>query len=54
MAYDIGALIANLIMNYISTQAIIEDESTRTAHSDYLNKMIKDTVDLFRSKSLAI
>jgi len=54
MAYDIGALIANLIMNYISTQAIIEDENTRTAHSDYLNKMIKDTVDLFRSKTLAI
>lgn len=54
MAYDIGALIANLIMNYISTQAIIEDADVRNTHSDYLNKMIIDTVDLFKSKSLTI
>ncbi len=54
MAYDIGALIANLIMNYISTQAIIEDDHVRSTHSDYLNKMIIDTVNLFKSKSLAL
>lgn len=54
MAYDIGALIANLIMNYISTDATVEDEAQRSSHMNYLNKMIMDTVDLFKEKSLKI
>jgi 5-methylthioribose kinase len=54
MAYDIGALIANLIMNYISTEAIVEDDAQRIKHMKYLNKMIVDTVNLFKDKSLKI
>ena len=54
MAYDIGALIANLIMNYISTQAIVQDQTTRNVHNNYLTKTIIEIINLFKSKSLNI
>lgn len=54
MAYDIGALVANLIMNYISTQASSLDENLKEKHSTFLRTALKDTVDLFKEKALAI
>lgn len=54
MAYDIGALLANLIMNYISTEARCEDEELKKKHKDYLLQTIKDTVNLFKSKALKL
>lgn len=52
MAYDIGALVANLIMNYVSTQARIEPGEKREKHLNFLKESIKDVVDLFAQKSL--
>lgn len=54
MAYDVGALIANLIMNYISTDAILEEGFLKTSHKDYLLKALNDVVDLFKEKMLAM
>ncbi|MCY6485877.1 S-methyl-5-thioribose kinase [Clostridium aestuarii] len=54
MAYDIGALIANIIMNYISTKAILEEGSKKEKHLNYLLKITRDVVNLFREKSLKI
>lgn len=53
MAYDVGCLIANLIMNYISTLAFLEDGSKRQNHLDYLLDTMEDIVDLFTEKMLA-
>ncbi|PKM49914.1 MAG: S-methyl-5-thioribose kinase [Firmicutes bacterium HGW-Firmicutes-7] len=52
MAYDIGALIANLIMNYISTDAILDEGTTKAVHLEYLSSALSDVVDLFKQKSL--
>lgn len=54
MAYDIGALIANLVMNYISANAILEDSYQKAEMLDYLLKVIEDVIDLFKEKSLKI
>lgn len=54
MAYDIGALMANLVMNYLSTQAIVEDEEKREKHSTWLLDAIEKTIDLFTEKFLAL
>ncbi|SHK03052.1 S-methyl-5-thioribose kinase [Paramaledivibacter caminithermalis] len=54
MAYDIGALLANLIMNYISTEARCEDEELKRKHKEYLLQTIKDIVNLFKSKALKL
>ena len=54
MAYDGGALIANLIMNYLSTLARLEDGPQRQAHLDWLIKTTVEVVDLFKEKSLAL
>ncbi len=54
IAYDIGALVANLIMNYISTEARCEDSVLREKHQEFLLNALKDTVDLFREKAFAI
>lgn len=54
MAYDIGALLANLIMNYISTEARCEDEELKKKHKEYLLQTLKDTVNLFKSKALKL
>lgn len=51
MAYDIGCLLGNLIMNFISVQAQVEGKK-RKEMSSYLQKAIKDTVDLFSTKFL--
>lgn len=54
MAYDIGALIANLIMNYLSTEASLPEGELKDKHLEFLLEALKDTIDLFTSKSLAI
>ena len=54
MAYDVGVLIGNLIMNYLSTLARLEDGPQRQAHLDWLIKTTVEVVDLFKEKSLAL
>jgi 5-methylthioribose kinase len=54
MAYDIGALIANLIMNYVSANAFLDGDSKKEEMLDYLLKAIADVIDLFKEKSLKI
>ncbi len=54
MAYDIGALFANLIMAYISADAWIENETVKNRQKDYLLDTIKNTVNLFNKKFLAL
>jgi len=54
MAYDIGALIANLIMAYISADAWIIEEDVKQRQKDYLSQTLKETIDLFKEKFLAI
>ncbi len=54
MAYDIGALIANLIMNYISTKASLEEGQLRSKHEKFLLDAIRDVVDMFKSKALEL
>ena len=53
IAYDTGALVANLIMNYISSDAIFDGELKET-HKEYIMNALKDTVDLFIKKFLDI
>jgi 5-methylthioribose kinase len=52
MAYDIGAVIANLIMNYISTKARVKAGEKQDRHLEFLRVSIKDTIDMFVNKSL--
>ncbi len=54
MAYDIGALIANLIMNYISTKASLEEGELRQKHEAFLLDAIREVIDQFKAKSLDI
>ncbi|NLL48709.1 MAG: S-methyl-5-thioribose kinase [Firmicutes bacterium] len=54
MAYDVGALVANLIMNYISTLAWLPEGEKRQNHLDYLLTATKDVVDLFAEKFLKL
>ncbi|MCG8484761.1 MAG: S-methyl-5-thioribose kinase [Clostridia bacterium] len=54
MAYDIGALIANLIMNYLSSDAIVENEEIKEKHMSYLLTTMGEVIDLFREKSLRL
>lgn len=54
MAYDIGALIANLIMNYISTKASLEEGELRQKHEAFLLEAIRDVIDQFKAKALDI
>lgn len=52
MAYDVGALLANLIMNYISTLARLESGPKRDEHLQFLIQTTADIVDQFKEKSL--
>ncbi|PKM66768.1 MAG: S-methyl-5-thioribose kinase [Firmicutes bacterium HGW-Firmicutes-2] len=52
MAYDVGALIANLIMNYISTKASLDKGELRSKHEKFLLDSIRDVVDMFKAKFL--
>ncbi len=52
MAYDIGALIANLIMNYIATKASLEEGELRQKHEAFLLDAIREVIDQFKIKSL--
>ena len=54
MAYDIGALIANLVMNYISTDARIENRERCDVHNEYLLNTMRDVIDLFKEKFLRL
>jgi len=54
MAYDIGALMANLVMNYLSTQACDIEETKKKTHLDWLLLTIEKTLDLFKEKFLVI
>ncbi len=54
MAYDIGALMANLVMNYLSTNAWVEDEAKKKAHLDWLLDATEKTLDLFAEKFLKL
>jgi 5-methylthioribose kinase len=53
IAYDTGALVANLIMNYISADASFTGD-LKEKHKAYMLNTLKDTVDLFIKKFLAI
>lgn len=54
MAYDIGALIANIIMAYISADARIEEINVKNRQKDYLLNTLEKTVDLFQEKFLKL
>lgn len=54
MAYDIGALIANLAMNYLSTDATLEDGTIKEKHLAFLLKTIGEVIDLFKVKTLKL
>lgn len=54
MAYDIGALIANLVMNYLSTNATLEEGPKKEHHLDYLLNTMASVIDLFKEKSLKL
>ncbi len=54
MGYDVGALIANLVMNYISTDAMVEDENRRETHKEYLLSSMRDVIDIFKEKFLSL
>ncbi len=52
IAYDIGPLVANLTMNYLSTIARIEDRNKKQIHLDWLIKTIEECIDMFSEKFL--
>jgi len=54
MAYDIGALVANIIMAYISADARIEEINVKNRQKDYLLNTLEKTVDLFQEKFLKL
>ena len=54
IAYDIGALIANLIMNYLSTDVRCNDTGLKNKHMAYLLDTIKDVIDVFRDKCMKL
>ena len=51
IAYDVGALIANLIMNYLYTKTR-EDSDEKVAHEKWLESAIVDCIDMFADKFL--
>ncbi len=54
ISYDVGALIANLVMNYISTDSMVEDEEKREAHKEYLLDTTREVIDVFKEKFLKL
>ena len=53
-AYDIGALLANIMMAYISADARIEEVNLKQRQKDYLVNTLEKTVDLFQEKFLKL
>lgn len=53
IAYDIGALVANLIMNYLATWFGMEEGNEKQEYCQWLLKTIKDTVDVTKQKFFA-
>lgn len=51
IAYDVGALIANLVMNYLYTKTV-EDSPEKEAHEKWLKSTIVDCIDMFAGKFL--
>ncbi len=54
MAYDIGCIIANLIMNYLSTKWSCKDVTLRKKHMDYLSATIEQVVDQTKTQFLSL
>lgn len=54
ISYDVGALIANLVMNYISTDSMVEDEEKREAHKEYILNTTREVIDVFKEKFLRL
>lgn len=52
IAYDIGVLLANLIMNYESVQMRCSNNALKNKHKTFLISAIEDVIDLFRNKFL--
>ncbi|TLS38301.1 S-methyl-5-thioribose kinase [Pseudalkalibacillus caeni] len=47
IGFDVGAFIANLILNYLSQEARLTDTSERNEFQDYLLAVIKETWEVF-------
>ncbi|MBF9017960.1 MULTISPECIES: S-methyl-5-thioribose kinase [unclassified Oceanispirochaeta] len=54
MAYDIGNVIANLIMNYLSAFYSMADGDKKDNFCRYMLSTIKDTVDVTKAKFLSV
>jgi 5-methylthioribose kinase len=54
MAYDIGALMANLLMNYLSTVYMVKDEGKKKVHLEWLKQTTENTLDMFKEKFLEL
>lgn len=50
ISYDLGVLIANLIMNYESVDGRYNEISLKRNHLTFLSSTIKDIIDLFKEK----
>ncbi|MDC7127005.1 MAG: S-methyl-5-thioribose kinase [Spirochaetales bacterium] len=53
IAYDIGALVANLIMNYLSSFYGMQEGPEKEKYCSWMLKTIKDTVDVTKTKFLS-
>lgn len=54
MGFDIGAVFANLLLNYAGQQYWISDEAKREQFRQYLLETIADTWNLFQDKFLSL
>ncbi|MBI9107900.1 MAG: S-methyl-5-thioribose kinase [Spirochaetales bacterium] len=54
MAYDIGNVIANLIMNYLSAFFSMEEGAGKDEFCTYMLETIRDTVDVTKAKFLSV
>ncbi|WP_442962169.1 S-methyl-5-thioribose kinase [Pseudogracilibacillus sp. SE30717A] len=50
IGYDVGNVIANLILAYVHARFTIEDETERNSYVNYLKKTIREVVNLFKDK----
>jgi 5-methylthioribose kinase len=54
MAYDVGAVLQNLVLNYLSHYAHTPDPTERAAYQDYLLDMVRDIWNEFARKFDAV
>ena len=50
MGFDIGAFIANVLLNYLSQEAHIEEMDVRESYKNYLKDIILDTWNVFEDE----